>query len=171
MPPLQPFQRTRYFSGRMLSAEDFQREQDYHRDKRRLHNRLLHGWGVVDGLQVSAARGSLVLSPGVALDCAGNELVLAEPARLPLPGKAGRYVLTIRYAESAVDPLPDPDGGMPPGVIREEVVVEVCGRHPAPRHGRAGAPGCGEAHALALATLTRRGTRWTVTPLKVRLRG
>lgn len=171
MPPLQQFQRTRYFSGRMLSAEDLQREQDYHRDKGRLHNRLLHGWGVVDGLQVSVDRGSVVISPGVALDCTGNEIVLAELARLPLPRRAGRHVLTIRYAEAAVDPSPDPDGGMPPGAIREEAALELCGQHPAPRHARPGSPGCGEAHPLALATLTRRGTRWTVTPLKARMRG
>ncbi|MGE0811695.1 MAG: hypothetical protein AB7O28_17670 [Vicinamibacterales bacterium] len=171
MPPLQQFQRTRYFSGRMLSAEDLQREQDYHRDKGRLHNRLLHGWGVVDGLQVSVDRGSIVLSPGVALDCAGHELVLPDPVRLPLPRRAGRYVLTLRYTETAVDPSPDPDGGMPPGAIREEVAVELCDRHPAPRHPRPGPPGCGEAHALGLATVTRRGARWAVTPLKVRLRG
>jgi hypothetical protein len=37
----------------LLTADDLQREQDYHRDKARLHNRFLHGWGVVAGLTVS----------------------------------------------------------------------------------------------------------------------
>ena len=45
--------RVRYFPGQLLSAADFETEQSYLRAKRRLHNRWLHGWGVVGGLTVS----------------------------------------------------------------------------------------------------------------------
>src|SRR5260370_1856644 len=36
----------------MLSAEDFRTEQDFFREKLKLHNRCLHGYGVVCGLPV-----------------------------------------------------------------------------------------------------------------------
>jgi hypothetical protein len=49
---LPDFRRLRYFHGQMLGAHDFQREQDYFREKLKLRNRCLHGYGVVCGLHV-----------------------------------------------------------------------------------------------------------------------
>jgi hypothetical protein len=46
------FLRLKYFYGQMLSAQDFQTEQDFFREKLRLHNRCLHGYGVVCGFRV-----------------------------------------------------------------------------------------------------------------------
>jgi hypothetical protein len=46
------FVRLKYFYGQMLGAHDFQTEQDFFREKSRLHNRCLHGYGVVCGLRV-----------------------------------------------------------------------------------------------------------------------
>ena len=51
--PVPDFTRLSYFYGQMLSAQDFQREQDYFREKLKLHNRCLHGYGVVCGLAVT----------------------------------------------------------------------------------------------------------------------
>src|SRR6476660_8099849 len=48
------FTRLKYFYGQMLGQHDFQTEQDYFRNKQRLHNRCLHGYGVVCGLEVVA---------------------------------------------------------------------------------------------------------------------
>ena len=45
-------QRLNYFYGQLLGVQDFQAEQDYFRDKLKLHNRCLHGYGVVCGLLV-----------------------------------------------------------------------------------------------------------------------
>jgi hypothetical protein len=39
------FKRNNYFSGKLLSEKDFRDEQEYNKEKRKLHNRLLHGWG------------------------------------------------------------------------------------------------------------------------------
>jgi hypothetical protein len=44
------FRRLKYFFGQMLGAQDFQAEQDFFREKMKLHNRCLHGYGVVCGL-------------------------------------------------------------------------------------------------------------------------
>src|SRR5450432_1324478 len=48
------FDRLNYFYGQMLSARDFKSEQDFFREKLKLHNRCLHGYGVVCGLEVCA---------------------------------------------------------------------------------------------------------------------
>ena len=45
--------RLNYFYGQLLGARDFQTEQEYFREKLRLHNRCLHGYGVVCGLEVA----------------------------------------------------------------------------------------------------------------------
>lgn len=49
------FDRLRYFYGQMLHSRDLQSEQGYFREKLKLHNRCLHGWGVVCGLEVAPA--------------------------------------------------------------------------------------------------------------------
>lgn len=75
-------ERNRFFTGRYMSARDFRDEQAYFVSRHRLHNRLLHGWGVVCGLDVRPHRpecpGQVVVSCGIAIDCCGRELVLEE---------------------------------------------------------------------------------------------
>jgi hypothetical protein len=75
-------ERMHYFTGRHLAARDFSDEQLYHRTHRYLHNRMLHGWGVVCGFNVTEhkqpdCRTKFVqVSPGMALDCCGHEIVV-----------------------------------------------------------------------------------------------
>lgn len=76
-----PFERNRYYYGKLLTEQDFNSEQRYFNDKRRLANRFLHGTGVVAGLRVVAIdEKSISLEAGVALDGAGRELVADRPA-------------------------------------------------------------------------------------------
>src|ERR1044071_39637 len=49
---LPDLKRINYFYGQMLGVADFQTEQHYFREKLKLHNRCLHGYGVVCGLKV-----------------------------------------------------------------------------------------------------------------------
>ena len=49
---LPDLKRLNYFYGQMLGVPDFQTEQHYFREKLKLHNRCLHGYGVVCGLRV-----------------------------------------------------------------------------------------------------------------------
>jgi hypothetical protein len=63
-------------------------EQEYFNAKRRLLNRLVTGPGVVCGLRVDLTDDgkSVVLSPGLAIDRCGREIVVATPsAPYPLP--------------------------------------------------------------------------------------
>src|SRR3954454_14268682 len=48
----EPFRRLRYFHGQMLTARDFQRQQEYFREKLMLRMRCLLGYGVVCALFV-----------------------------------------------------------------------------------------------------------------------
>ncbi|HYH84231.1 MAG TPA: hypothetical protein VEX60_02045 [Pyrinomonadaceae bacterium] len=95
-------ERNRYFTGKYMAARDFQDEQTYFLSRHRLHNHLLHGWGIVCGLKVThhpdyrrnpdseCARRWVVVHPGVALDCCGRELIIEQATafELPLPPRA-----------------------------------------------------------------------------------
>lgn len=92
------FVRNRYFYGKRLDVVDFEREQDYLNGKRWLLNRLVSGYGVLCGLDVKPAQKgrAVVVTPGVALDRGGREIVLprqSEQVTLPPrpPKKAGHY--------------------------------------------------------------------------------
>lgn len=88
------FKRLRYFHGMLLTEADLREEQTYFREKLKLHNRL-HGHGVVWGLCFKPASGSganagrplITLEPGLALDCAGNEIVVCKEYDIDLQEK------------------------------------------------------------------------------------
>ncbi|MDB5054010.1 MAG: hypothetical protein JWM44_2060 [Bacilli bacterium] len=80
-----PFERNLFFKGKLLTVRDFESEQKYFNDKRRLLNRLLHGIGVVSGLQVVRVDDKQIsLESGVALDNLGREIVVASPVKMKL---------------------------------------------------------------------------------------
>ena len=170
---LRQFERSRFFTGQVLTADDLQREQDYHRDKARLHNRFLHGWGVVAGLRVSIDQGVVVVAPGLALDCAGNELILPTEERVSLSGLTGRQYVTIRYVELPTAQIPSPSGEVEVSRIKEAVAVQVSFTNPQAGHSAlpSGGPGCGQSHELCLASISQRGSRWRVTPVKDKTKG
>lgn len=204
------FDRLSYFYGQMLHARDLQIEQAYFRDKLKLHNRCLHGWGVVCGLEIApvpadpdcpprtdverarlqaaletcrkaqgeatedaekqrlAAEGErlrrqietlgppsncthpdprtrILIECGLAIDCAGNELVLRQPLPIDLwdrlspechadldAGRATSLYVAICYRECPIDPvrpvMPDPCGATSEcnyGKVRDGISVVV----------------------------------------------
>ena len=84
-------ERNRYFTGKYMAARDFAVEQDYFLTHHRLHNRVLHGWGVVCGLRVVAhpdpecRKRWVVVKSGIAVDCCGREVVLFKDKGIELP--------------------------------------------------------------------------------------
>lgn len=169
MAQFRQFERPRFFTGKLLSAEDLQAEQDYVRGKVRLHNRFLHGWGIVTGLGVTVDRGTTVtVSPGFALDCAGNELVLAATEQVSLSGLSGRHYVTIEYVEVQVGQSPSLQGETEFSRERESVRLGLAGVNPGIGHSHMGpgSPGCGQSHALCLATLSQDGAHWRVAPAR-----
>ncbi len=81
------FERTRYFSRQLITADDLTQDQDYYREKRRMHNRLLHGWGIVCGLEVKTNTApSLIITicPGYALSPQGDEIYVPTEVQFDL---------------------------------------------------------------------------------------
>ena len=87
-PRLKAFERNRYFYGQMLDVEQFNCEQLYGIGKRWLLNRYVAGIGVICGLDVKLCEKgrSIAVTPGLALDHCGREIVvpcLSRPQPLP----------------------------------------------------------------------------------------
>lgn len=75
-----PFERNKYFYGKLLTVDDFEIEQRYMNDKRRVINRFLHGCGVVCGMRVVIVDDiTISVEPGLALDFSGREIVIDTP--------------------------------------------------------------------------------------------
>ena len=164
---LQPFKRNNYFQGQLLSAKDFQDEQEYFREKRRLQNRCLHGWGIICGLNVSLQPNEVRVKPGLALDCQGNDIVVPGIVNIPLPeSKTCQYVV-IEYTEKLCSYVPvigEPDDDSQPTRIEESYSISYKTDDPCRKHGGSDSMCglCEEAHAIPLAKLTHRGSRWSV---------
>ncbi|MCR4704949.1 MAG: hypothetical protein K5641_02675 [Lachnospiraceae bacterium] len=74
---LYPFERNRYYAGKMLTTADFQAEQAYFNNKRRFINRLMCGSGIVCGFGVFSLDDlSVLIESGVAIDELGREIVM-----------------------------------------------------------------------------------------------
>ncbi|HMD70393.1 MAG TPA: Ig-like domain-containing protein [Bryobacteraceae bacterium] len=123
-------ERVKYFQRQLLTVDDMVTDQDYFRQKMRRHNRFLHGWGVVCGLDVTAApiAGApwrVQIGAGYALGPFGDEIYVAEPAFLDLAkcgpggstdpcdptrstgssGAGGTVYAAIQYAECFSSPV------------------------------------------------------------------
>ncbi len=70
--------RPRFFAGQLLSEDDLNRLEHYIIAKNKLHNRYLHGWGVVCGLEVTChqCKGFVTVKSGYALSPCGDDIVL-----------------------------------------------------------------------------------------------
>ena len=125
---MSPSERPRYFAGQVIGADDLELEQLYHREKARRHNRFLHGWGIVRGLDVRPGpQGTreLTISPGYALDARGEEIVVSRTVVVDLSGhRAGTVYVAVRFDERPERPVPTPEG-QEYTRIRETFAVEV----------------------------------------------
>jgi hypothetical protein len=131
---LKQFERNTYFYGKLMTVGDFQLEQSYFTEKRHIINRLIHGVGVVCGLEVSeikkigekcvcgpegeirtvGEKWAAVLSAGSALDCIGHEIIVSKSdtwsisdIKEPekLPSKFGLY---MKRKDISKNPVPSP---------------------------------------------------------------
>lgn len=117
-----PCERNQYFYGKLLSVDDFETEQKYMNDKRRLINRFLHGYGVVCGFGVIPVSDDTVcVEAGMALDFAGREIIADKPVTKRLTDMEGfssysqeesSYLyLCVEYDEQEKDPVYSVAGG------------------------------------------------------------
>src|SRR5919204_4322175 len=76
------FRRVNPYPGLMIDPDVWRDAHEYHRDQIRLHHLALHGWGIVQGLEVTLVGGSdnlLRISPGIAIDPGGNFVIVSDP--------------------------------------------------------------------------------------------
>lgn len=85
------FERLNFFKGLFVQAEDWQKEQLYHIEKHRFHNKYLHTPGVAFGclgdlkVTVNAEGTALEVAPGYAIDGEGHDLYLPEKREMEIP--------------------------------------------------------------------------------------
>ncbi len=101
----QPLRRLNPFEGLCLTSQDLLDEQTYHRRSLQLHNRHLHGYGVVHGLQVelnTKKKGYLATIQsgfGITRDGAGINVPMNMECMLDKPSADGLYVLWLILLE------------------------------------------------------------------------
>ena len=104
--------RVHYYNGQRLTAADFNQEQDYHLQKRRLHNKMLHGTGVVSGLRVTVETSCppvIVVEAGLALDPSGREVILTAPVELVIREECLPQYVVVEYTARETDWVTGPD--------------------------------------------------------------
>jgi len=108
-----PFNRNRYYKGKMLTSSDFEAEQFYMNSKRRFVNKMLGGDGIVCGLSVISLDDlSVMIESGAAIDDEGREIVVENSIVKKLSTIEGfeelrtnQASLCIRYSEEESQPV------------------------------------------------------------------
>lgn len=108
-----PFERNRYYVGKLLTSADFLAEQNYEGQKRRFINATMFGDGIVCGLGIyNLDDQSVMMDSGVAVDGKGREIVVDTAVVRKLSAIDGfeeletdRAVLCLRYSEEPVQPV------------------------------------------------------------------
>lgn len=116
-PEKRKLERVQYWQGQMLRSRDFRDIEAGEAQRRWWHNRALHSaYGVAEGLNCSPypsdALTGVLVSPGVAYDCFGRELILEKSQIVRLPANAplsltGTISLLMRYKAPAQAPKAD----------------------------------------------------------------
>lgn len=109
---LSRFLRNHYFRGKLLTARDFEAEQDYMNNKRHLLNRMINGTGVICGLGIDDVELSEIdmnikirfKTGGLAIDGWGREIIVPiedSPRDIRVKKQSTQVNLTLTDLESA----------------------------------------------------------------------
>lgn len=116
-------ERVRYWQGQMLRSRDFLDIEAAQAQRRWWHNRALHNaYGVAEGLACSlvpsASPTAVSVSPGVAYDGFGRELILEKPLLVPLPSNVPANLTAVVNLVMRYKPVT--------GSLRPDESSEVC---------------------------------------------
>jgi uncharacterized protein DUF4159 len=117
------------YPGLMIDAQVWRDAHEYHRDLVRLHHLALHGWGIVQGLDVSLVPGAdntLRIQPGIAIDPGGNFVVVGQQQTYRIMShEPGPVYLVLQFSEVLGEPATDGAGrGQPTRVIEAYRIQE-----------------------------------------------
>lgn len=98
--------RNNYTAGQLLTAEDFRKEQDFFLEKIRQTNRALFSPGIIRGLELTCARQTVAISPGLAMDRSGRLMELGKKQKIALPDQGGPWDIFMELTEEECDPSP-----------------------------------------------------------------
>ena len=135
MADLAPFSRiTRIqpFTGLVIDPPTWGAIHDYHRLHQRLHLISLHGSGIAQGLAVlptDPPGGAVVVEPGVAVDDAGEVIVVPERERVTIDARAGSAYLALAFHEATparTDGAPEVDPQEARGAGWSSITASMC---------------------------------------------
>lgn len=140
--------RPRFFAGQLLTEQDLNRLESYIIEKNKLHNRYLHGWGVVCGLEVvcSPCAGMVQVKSGYALSPCGEDIIVCKDAAVDVCA----LIQACRPKSSYPDcepPRPGSDENCQEAM--EEWVLALCYDEQPTRNAptlRGGGTGCSRCH-------------------------
>lgn len=122
---LECFCRPRFFPGQLLTDEDLNRLDHYMVEKNRLHNRYLHGHGIVCGLDVvchPCDPKSVVVKPGYALSPCGDDIIVCKDSPVNICDLINRC---RPVTQELCDPMhPGPTDTCPEG--EQDWVLAIC---------------------------------------------
>ncbi len=117
--------RPRFFAGQLLTDDDLRRLDHYIVAKNRLHNRYLHGTGVVCGLEVvcSACDDTVTVRPGFAIGPCGEDIVVCKDTSVDV----GELIRECRRQRTKAEC--EPYGGRPADdceAARQRWILAIC---------------------------------------------
>ena len=98
-----PFRRIKPYDGMVVTSDVWDEAHTYHRQQQRYHNLLNHEPGILIGLEVIASDppdSAVYVQPGIALDAAGQVIVLPDALAFDLGAAQGPLYLVLSYDES-----------------------------------------------------------------------
>ena len=109
-------ERNKYYYGKQFTVRDMQQEQSYFLQRMALTNRALFGWGVVCGLDITLCGTSLLVHPGLAMDCCGHQVLVCEEVPVCMKAESAKcpgkdYALCLEYAECETEEIKLPPDG------------------------------------------------------------
>jgi hypothetical protein len=119
--------RPRFFSGQVLTETDLTALERYTIDTHRMHNRYLHGPGVVCGLELVCedCGDGIAIRPGYGLDPCGRDLVVPDVQHVDVARMIRDCIAAQRATPSCDPPLTGPPKGCD---IDERWCVTLCYR-------------------------------------------
>lgn len=123
-----PIRRIKSEDGMAVTAQVWEEAHEYHNLRQKYHDLLQHSSGIITGLEVSVDERpfTINLKPGLAIDPAGELIIVQEPKSYLIGSNPGLLYLILSYGRSILA-KESSDG---PRFIRSEFTLQAVGKIP-----------------------------------------